>query len=96
MVAYTIPHFDSHLIAVNRARAENGQNPVKMKDWSAFLSGISSATVRKAWIDAMRASEGLPEDKALHVLSALNAALKQVGLATVKASELESLETARG
>jgi len=77
------------LSSINRARASRGEAPIKAKDWSTFLSGVSNATVRKAWIDAMRKGDFIAEEKALAVLAAINAVLKKIGLPTVKASSMK-------
>lgn len=85
---YTFPGLSGLLDSVNRKRAENGENPINKKDWSAFLSGVGGAQVRKAWLTSLLNGQGISRDKAWNVLSAINAVLKQTGLPTAKANEL--------
>lgn len=88
MDQYVFPSLPGLLDSINRKRAENGTSPIHKKDWSAFLSGVNGSPVRKAWIVALLKGEGIAKDKAWAILSSINAALKQAGLATVKASDL--------
>jgi len=80
------PSLGGALSEINTKRAEKGVAQIKPNDWSAFLSGINGATVRKLWLKNLLNGTPIPKEKALHVVSGVNAALQQVGCKPLAAS----------
>ena len=75
-----IQNIDDVFKSINDALANKGKSTINLKDWSAYLSGSSSNNVRKFWIDQLRQGKCISRDKAITLLSSLNAVLKQLNL----------------
>lgn len=75
-----IQDLDKFLGEINELRIKSNEKKILRKDWSSFLSGLSANRVRQHWINLMSKNECIPKEKALVLLSAINAVRGKYGL----------------
>jgi hypothetical protein len=79
---YTIQDLKYYLSKINDKRSIDGNRIILKKDWSAFLS-TNGHQIKKYWIDEIVKGNGIAQEKAQSLLSAINSQLKAHDLETI-------------